>query len=199
MSIVAILLVSFAWDIGGHNNVAAFITMLVGVIFIGMSCNYGSSVFLGYMERMPPWQISSWSSGTGLSGVAASLIFLGLTSASMTNAQIFLLSIVFVIVYWLMYFFGLKLPFCVPESSASTTEGIALFSFLLSFLSSAPLPLPRVASLRIPVLSVLSFFLYYYFSFSPRKEKKRKQTTKLTLPRFFFTSFLLFFLTFYCV
>ncbi|RNE97139.1 putative calcium channel protein [Trypanosoma conorhini] len=123
MAIVAILLVSFAWDIGGHNNVAAFITMLVGVIFIGMSCNYGSSVFLGYMERMPPWQISSWSSGTGLSGVAASLIFLGLTSASMTNAQIFLLSIVFVIVYWLMYFFGLKLPFCVPVSSASTTEG----------------------------------------------------------------------------
>ncbi|ESL05974.1 hypothetical protein TRSC58_06359 [Trypanosoma rangeli SC58] len=122
MAIVAILLVSFAWDIGGHNNVAAFTTMLVGVIFIGMSCSYGGSVFLGYMERMPSWQISSWSSGTGLSGVAASLIFLGLTSAGMNNAQIFLLSITVVVIYWLMFFFGLKIPFCVPVSSASATE-----------------------------------------------------------------------------
>ncbi|RNE95870.1 putative calcium channel protein [Trypanosoma rangeli] len=122
MAIMAILLVSFAWDIGGHNNIAAFTTMLIGVIFIGVSCNYGSSVFLGYMERMPSWQISSWSSGTGLSGVAASLIFLGLTSAGMSNTQIFLLSIVFVVIYWFMYFFGLKMPFCMLVSPSSATE-----------------------------------------------------------------------------
>ncbi|RNF02777.1 battenin [Trypanosoma rangeli] len=99
MVIMAILLVTFAWDIRGHNNVAAFITMLIGVIFSGVSCNYGSSVFLGHMERMPSWQITSWLSGTGLSGVAAPLIFLGLTSAGMNNIQILLQSIIFVVIY----------------------------------------------------------------------------------------------------
>ncbi|EKG04438.1 hypothetical protein TCSYLVIO_004502 [Trypanosoma cruzi] len=121
MTTMAILLVSFAWGIGGHNNVAAFIVMLIGVTFVGVSSNYGSSVFLGYMERMPSWQISSWSSGTGLSGVSASLIFLGLSSAGMTSSQIFLTSTVFVVVYWAMYFFGLKLPYCVPVKFSSTT------------------------------------------------------------------------------
>ncbi|KEG10352.1 battenin [Trypanosoma grayi] len=69
MGIAAVLLVSFAWDIGGHKDVAAFIVMLVGVTFIGIASNYGEAVFLGYMERMPSKQIGAWSSGTGLSGV----------------------------------------------------------------------------------------------------------------------------------
>ncbi|KEG05451.1 battenin, partial [Trypanosoma grayi] len=74
MVILAILLMTFAWDIGAHKNVAAFIVTLIGVVFIGVAGSYGEAVFLGYMERMPSKQIGAWSSGTGLSGVAASLI-----------------------------------------------------------------------------------------------------------------------------
>ncbi|KAH9586606.1 Batten's disease protein Cln3 [Trypanosoma melophagium] len=122
MGILAILLVSFAWDIGGHKNVAAFIVTLTGVVFIGVASNYGEAVFLGYMERMPSKQIGSWSSGTGLSGVAASLIFLGLASAGLSNPQIFLISIPVLVMYWLLYFFGLKVPFYVPVRSGSTTS-----------------------------------------------------------------------------
>ncbi|ORC85269.1 uncharacterized protein TM35_000361290 [Trypanosoma theileri] len=122
MGILAILLVSFAWDIGGHKNVVAFVVTLIGVVFIGMAGSYGEALFLGYMERMPPKQIGSWASGTGLSGVAASLIFLGLTSAGLSNSHIFLISIPVLVIYWLFYFFGLKVPFYVPVRSASITS-----------------------------------------------------------------------------
>lgn len=117
MTVFALLLVSFSWDIGGHNPLAAFIVTLIGVTFIGIASNYGSSVFLGYMERLPSWQIGFWSSGTGLSGVVASLMYLGMTSANLSNRLIFLISITFVAVYWGMYFFGFKLPFCVESSN----------------------------------------------------------------------------------
>lgn len=110
MGLLAIFLVSFAYDIGGHNNVAAFVVLLIGVVFIGTASSYGESVFLGYMERLPSKQVGAWSSGTGLSGVAASLIYLGLTHAGFSNSSIFLMSTPFLAMYWAFYFFGLKLP-----------------------------------------------------------------------------------------
>ncbi|KEG05530.1 putative calcium channel protein [Trypanosoma grayi] len=71
---------------------------------------------------MPSKQIGAWSSGTGLSGVAASLIYLGLTTAGLTNSQIFLISLPLIVVYCLLYFFGLKMPFYVPVDSAGVAE-----------------------------------------------------------------------------
>ncbi|ORC85268.1 uncharacterized protein TM35_000361280 [Trypanosoma theileri] len=119
VAIAALLIVSFAWDIGGHKNVVAFVVTLIGVVFGGMASCYGESLFLGYIERMPSLQIGSWSSGTGLSGVVASLSFLGLTSAGLRNSYIFLISIPILVIYWLLYFFGLKMPFYVPTSPAN--------------------------------------------------------------------------------
>ncbi|KAF8276016.1 hypothetical protein TcBrA4_0131100 [Trypanosoma cruzi] len=47
MTTMAILLVSFAWGIGGHNNVAAFIVMLIGVTFVGVSSNLRQQCVFG--------------------------------------------------------------------------------------------------------------------------------------------------------
>lgn len=41
VGLIGVLLMSFAGDIGGHNNTAAFIIMLIGVTLVGIESSYG--------------------------------------------------------------------------------------------------------------------------------------------------------------
>ncbi|CAM65565.2 conserved hypothetical protein [Leishmania infantum JPCM5] len=109
-SLLGIFFVSFATPMGGHNNVAAFVVMLIGVVLLGTASNYGESVMLTFVQRYPDSIVGAWSSGTGISGVAASLIFLGLTSAGLTQQQTFLVSTPLCIIYWLCFMLGMVSP-----------------------------------------------------------------------------------------
>lgn len=109
-SLLGILFVSFATPMGRYNNVSAFVVMLIGVVLIGTASTYGESVMLAFIQRYPDSIVGAWSSGTGISGVAASLIFLGLTSAGLTQQQMFLVSIPLCIIYWLCFMLGMVSP-----------------------------------------------------------------------------------------
>ncbi|AIN98296.2 hypothetical protein LPMP_220010 [Leishmania panamensis] len=109
-SLLGIFFVSFATPIGRHNNVSAFAVMLIGVVLLGTAASYGESVMLTFLQRYPNSIVGAWSSGTGLSGVAASLIFLGLTSAGLTQQQTFLVSTPLCIAYWLCFMVGMMSP-----------------------------------------------------------------------------------------
>jgi battenin len=108
-TLVGIVLVSSAKYLGS-NDAFRFFVALVGVVFCGNASTYGESVALGYMERFPSTTVGGWSSGTGMSGVLASLIYMGLGAAGLSNAGIFLVSIPLVVVYWAMYFFVIVIP-----------------------------------------------------------------------------------------
>ncbi|KAG5479005.1 hypothetical protein LSCM1_02847 [Leishmania martiniquensis] len=109
-SLLGIFFVSFATPMGRHNNVSAFVVMLLGVILVGTASSYGESVMLTFIQRYPDSIVGAWSSGTGISGVAASLIFIGLTSAGLTEQQTFLVSTPLCIVYWLCFMVGMVSP-----------------------------------------------------------------------------------------
>ncbi|CAG9568932.1 conserved hypothetical protein [Leishmania major strain Friedlin] len=109
-SLLGIFFVSFAAPIGGYNNVSAFVVMLIGVVLLGTASTYGESVMLTFVQRYPDSIVGAWSSGTGISGVAASLIFLGLTSAGLTQQQTFLVTTPLCIIYWLCFMLGMVSP-----------------------------------------------------------------------------------------
>ncbi|KAG5501587.1 hypothetical protein JIQ42_05433 [Leishmania sp. Namibia] len=109
-SLLGIFFVSFATPMGRHNNVSAFVVMLLGVILVGTASSYGESVMLTFIQRYPDSIVGAWSSGTGISGVAASLIFMGLTSAGLTQQQTFLVSTPLCIMYWLCFMVGMVSP-----------------------------------------------------------------------------------------
>lgn len=108
-TLIGIVLVSSSKYLGS-NDVFRFFVALLGVVFCGNASTYGESVALGYLERFPSTTVGGWSSGTGMSGVLASLIYMGLSAADFSNASIFLLSIPLVIVYWGMYYFVIVIP-----------------------------------------------------------------------------------------
>jgi len=115
-----ILLVSFSPFLG-TNNVFRFAVALCGVVVCGNGSSYGESVMLGYMERFPSAAVGAWSSGTGMSGVLASLLYMGLSAAGLSNSTIFLLSIPFVVIYLLAFGLGLQVP--VRHASAMLATG----------------------------------------------------------------------------
>ena len=105
-TIFGIVLVSASHSLGSDDTFR-FAVALLGVFFCGNGSSYGESVALGYIGSFPPKLVGAWSAGTGMSGVLASLIYLGLSAASLSNGAIFLLSLPLVGVYWSMYFFVL--------------------------------------------------------------------------------------------
>ncbi|EPY21469.1 battenin [Strigomonas culicis] len=120
-TLVGVLFVSFATPMGRNNDHAAFAVMLIGVILLGTASNYGESFTLTFLQRYPDTIVGAWSSGTGISGVAASLIFMGLTSAGLTEQQTFLVSTPVCIIYWLCFTVGMVAPHKVLV--ATRTDG----------------------------------------------------------------------------
>ncbi|KAG5504884.1 hypothetical protein JKF63_04330 [Porcisia hertigi] len=109
-SVLGILLVSFASQLGNHHNELSFTVMLIGVVFLGTASNYGECVVLTFLQRYPNSIVGAWSSGTGISGVAAALILLGLSSANLTDQETFLATLPLCIVYWLCFTVGMVSP-----------------------------------------------------------------------------------------
>ena len=108
-TILGVVVVSTAshW---GSDNTFRFVISLLGVMFVGNGSSWGESVALGYMERFPSNMVGGWSSGTGMSGVLAALIFMGLTALGVSNSIIFLVSLFLVCVFWASFYFLLVTP-----------------------------------------------------------------------------------------
>jgi battenin len=109
-TIIGLLIVSFAGDIGGSNNTACFVVLLVGVAFTGTSYSYGETVALSFVQRYPPNIVGAWGSGTGISGVITALLFIALTSAGLSLKVIFLITLPLAVCYWFVFCFGLVAP-----------------------------------------------------------------------------------------
>ncbi|CCW65839.1 unnamed protein product [Phytomonas sp. EM1] len=109
-TLIGIALVCVSWPIGNSSGIAAYVIALIGVVFCGNASAYGESVSLAFMECFPALTVGSWSSGTGGSGVLSSLIYLGLRSAGLIFPYIFLLSTPFILVYWVCYYFMIRIP-----------------------------------------------------------------------------------------
>lgn len=113
VGLAGVLLVSFAGPIGHGNNAGSFFVVLLGVVLVGIESTYGESAILSFVQRYPADTVGAWSSGTGISGVIATLMYLGLIAAGLTKEQVFLVSIPFLVIYWLAFMFGLVAPYKV--------------------------------------------------------------------------------------
>ncbi|KPI82717.1 hypothetical protein ABL78_8270 [Leptomonas seymouri] len=109
-TMIGLLIVSFSGDIGGNSDTACFVVLLIGVAFTGTAYSYGETVVLSFVQRYPPNIVGAWGSGTGISGVITSLLFIALTSAGLSLKMIFLITLPLVVCYWLVFCFGLVAP-----------------------------------------------------------------------------------------
>ena len=95
----------------GTNDVLRFIIALIGITFVGNASAYGESAALGYLEGFHSRLVGAWSSGTGMSGVAAGLMYILLVRAiGMSNTAAFLSLAPLNLVYLSMYFWVIKIP-----------------------------------------------------------------------------------------
>ena len=99
----------------------SFGPLLVGVILVGTTSNFGESVILGYLKTFPPEIVGGWSAGTGLAGVFGSALYLGLQLA-FSNRAIFLASACTVVVYWLAFGVIVRRPTSLLGSSLNSSE-----------------------------------------------------------------------------
>ena len=81
-------------------QIGSFWIAIGAIVLIGSACSFGESVILGYLKAFPQRYTGAWSSGTGLAGVAGSLYYLGLSSASLSDPVIFATMMALVPVYW---------------------------------------------------------------------------------------------------
>ena len=84
-------------------QLGSFWIAISAIVLIGSACSFGESVILGYLKVFPQRYTSAWSSGTGLAGVAGSLYYLGLSSASLSDPLIFATMLVLIPIYWLAF------------------------------------------------------------------------------------------------
>eukprot|EP00660_Eupelagonema_oceanica_P018548 gene18548-20120_t len=89
----------------GSTGLAHFVFALAGVCTLGAACSFGESVALGYMHSFPEGMVGGWSSGTGMSGVLGTLVFLGLSNAGLGISAIFVATTGFVALYAAAYLF----------------------------------------------------------------------------------------------
>ena len=89
-AVVGVALICVA-PICGSSDGFRFALSLIGIASLGNASSYGESAMLGFLDRLPPMTLAGWSSGTGLSGVAAALVYLGMGEIpGMTNTWVFL-------------------------------------------------------------------------------------------------------------
>jgi battenin len=102
-AVVGVVLVCIA-PYCGDSDGFRFALSLLGIFSIGNASSYGESAMLGYLDRFPSATVGAWSSGTGLSGVAAALVYLGLQSAGLSNTFVFLVNVPAVAFYALSFY-----------------------------------------------------------------------------------------------
>eukprot|EP01063_Lacrimia_lanifica_P003336 TRINITY_DN11773_c0_g1_i2.p1 TRINITY_DN11773_c0_g1~~TRINITY_DN11773_c0_g1_i2.p1 ORF type:complete len:517 (+),score=174.48 TRINITY_DN11773_c0_g1_i2:40-1590(+) len=106
----------------GDINGLRFAVFLIGVLLIGCGSSFGEQTSLALMDSFPAKTIGGWSSGTGMSGVAASLVFLGLQNLDLSTSLIYALQIPFVLVYCMAYYAGVVLVPRVEVTVAADGE-----------------------------------------------------------------------------
>lgn len=133
------VLVAAAPYLGSSNGLRVSVALL-GVSSCGNGSSYGESAALGYLGKYPGKLVGAWSAGTGMSGVLASLIYLGLLAAGLSNSAIFLVSLPLVLVYWSAYYYGLVMVQAGVQriTSNSTTPSTAEQEETTSLLALTP-------------------------------------------------------------
>eukprot|EP01094_Clydonella_sp_ATCC50884_P005572 TRINITY_DN1450_c2_g1_i1.p1 TRINITY_DN1450_c2_g1~~TRINITY_DN1450_c2_g1_i1.p1 ORF type:complete len:433 (-),score=100.92 TRINITY_DN1450_c2_g1_i1:89-1240(-) len=87
-----------------------FYFALFSIVLIGASSSFGESVLLGYMQQYPPKLVDGWSSGTGMAGVAGSLVYLVMAAVGFSNLMVYLSLIPLAFIYVFIFFFVLSPP-----------------------------------------------------------------------------------------
>ncbi|EGG21501.1 Batten's disease protein Cln3 family protein [Cavenderia fasciculata] len=100
-----------------YVNFAFCISMIA---LIGIASSFGESVVLSYLKLFPSDIVNGWSSGTGVAGVSGSLFYIGLVAAGLSNSVIFYCILPTVLVYFALFFFGLKVPTGTNEANPYT-------------------------------------------------------------------------------
>jgi len=105
MRIIACVLLCLGGSIGlALGTLVSFWMCLAAVVLVGCFSSLGESVILGLLKDFHPLAMGAWSSGTGMAGVAGTLIYLMLFSViGMSNRVIFLLQAPLAVLYWLAY------------------------------------------------------------------------------------------------
>lgn len=110
-TLFGLFFVALSGPFGHGNNASSFVVLLVGVALTGTAYSYGESVALTYVQRYPPQLVGAWGSGTGISGVITSVLYIVITGpAGLTQAQLFFITMPLAAVYWLTFTFGLVSP-----------------------------------------------------------------------------------------
>eukprot|EP01133_Synstelium_polycarpum_P006377 gene6377-7386_t len=92
------------------SSTGGFIFCLAAIGFVGVGSSFGESVMLSYMKIYPPEIVNGWSSGTGISGVFGSLVYIGLVALKLSDSTIFYIMLPTIAIYVVVYFFVLKKP-----------------------------------------------------------------------------------------
>lgn len=80
-----------------------FYVVLLAMVIMGSGSALGESVILGFLKAFPGDAIGYFSTGTGLAGLAGSLIFIGLRPLGFTMSNIFLLVVPLSVPYLLSF------------------------------------------------------------------------------------------------
>lgn len=110
MTIIGLFLNAFSAPLGGYHDGYSFLVLIVGVSFSGTAYSYGEAVALTFLQRYPSDMVGAWGSGTGISGVITSLLYILLTNYGVSKRNIFLFSSPLTIVYWLTFCVALVAP-----------------------------------------------------------------------------------------
>eukprot|EP00796_Vickermania_ingenoplastis_P009079 gene9079-6372_t len=127
LTVTGLFLNAFSAPLGGYNDPYCFLIVILGVSFSGTAYSYGECVALTYIQRYPSYMVGAWSSGTGISGVITSVLYIILINAGVTKRTLFLASSPLTILYWLAFCVGLVAPHRVvyaTHSNGKKTEHI---------------------------------------------------------------------------
>ncbi|KAN0023595.1 hypothetical protein ACTFIV_007982 [Dictyostelium citrinum] len=95
---------------------------IAAIAFVGIASSFGESVILSYMKKFPAELVNGWSSGTGIAGVCGSLFYIAMIAAGLSNSTIFYMMLPTVAVYFLLFFFGLKVPNHLDSINSSSSN-----------------------------------------------------------------------------
>lgn len=102
-----------------------FVFALLMIVIIGSSSSFGESVLLGYQRRYPAEMVGGWSSGTGMAGIAGSLLYILFNAVLIfSNQETFLCLLPTAIIYLMSY--GLVLQEPIPPKPK--IEGVSVNS-----------------------------------------------------------------------
>ena len=104
------------------NGKAGFWLSLIPCIILGTGCSFGESTMLGYLRNYPKSLVAGWSSGTGLAGIAGTLIYIMMNSLKVEKKFMFLILTILPITYLGSFYLIDDLYKLYLENDNSTTS-----------------------------------------------------------------------------